>query len=125
MKTFLYAIAALGLSATVASADPVTGTWKTQPGETGGYAHVNITTCGDTICGTIQKVVGNGNSSSEGKRIIWNMKANGRGKYSGGKIWAPDNDKTYNSRMTLKGNTLEVKGCVLGLCRGQNWTRIN
>jgi len=45
-------------------------------------------------------------------------------KYSSGKIWAPDVDKTYRSKMALNGNTLKVSGCVGPICRSQNWTRV-
>lgn len=121
------AAAALAVLGTAASADDVLGTWKSAPGETGGFIHVNMTQCGSKICGTIAKVVGNDNQSIVGRQIIANMSPNGGGAYSGGTIWAPDQDKTYKSKMTLSGNSLEVKGCVLGgaVCRGQTWTRIN
>ena len=52
------------------------------------------------------------------------MKASGDGTYSGGKIWAPDRDKTYNSKMALSGDTLTVSGCVIGICRDQDWQRV-
>lgn len=109
-----------------AMADPVVGTWKSQPGETGGYIHVKIAPCGSNICGTITKVVGNDNTSIVGRKIINGMKANGGGKYSGGTIWAPDTDKTYKSKMALSGNKLKVSGCVAGgiICRSQSWTRL-
>ena len=35
-------IGALCLSAGAAFADPVEGTWKTEPGDTGGYLHVDL-----------------------------------------------------------------------------------
>ena len=112
---------------TMAAADDVYGTWQSQPGETGGYILVSIAECGAKICGTITEVVNNDNDSIEGRQIIANMTAEGAGKYSGGTIWAPDTDKTYKSKMTLAGDSLEVKGCVLGgaVCRGQTWTRVN
>ena len=53
------------------------------------------------------------------------LQAKGGGSYSGGKIWAPDTDKTYRSKMTLSGNALKVSGCVGPICRGQTWTRLN
>ena len=58
--------------------------------------------------------------------MLWDMSADGDGYYSGGKIWAPDADKTYSSKMSLSGSTLVVKGCVAGglICRGQDWTRL-
>ncbi|MEL7098543.1 MAG: DUF2147 domain-containing protein [Pseudomonadota bacterium] len=124
MKHLMIGVAfALGLAG-AAMADPVAGTWKTETGETGGYLHVTIAPCGAQICGTIAKVVGNDNTSIVGERIIWDMDAKGSGKYSGGRIWAPDVDKTYRSKMALSGNALKVSGCVGPICRSQNWTRL-
>ena len=120
--------AGLVLAASAAFADPVEGTWKTQPGDDGNYGLVTISACGAEICG----VLGQGYDASGtkiaspniGRQMIWGMKPEGNGSYKGGKIWAPDRDKTYNSRMTLNGNQLKVEGCVLGICRGQTWTRV-
>ncbi|MCV6597437.1 MAG: DUF2147 domain-containing protein [Mangrovicoccus sp.] len=117
------------LAAGVAHADPAAGTWKTQPGDDGAFGHVEITPCGAALCGTLIKgfdASGNpGDSGAVGKKIVWDMKPEGGGKYGGGKIWAPDRDKTYNSKMVLSGNSLKVSGCVLGICRNQTWTRVN
>jgi len=61
-----------------------------------------------------------------GKTIIADMVPDGANEWGDGTIWAPDDDKTYDSSMELSGNTLEVSGCVLGgiICRGQDWTRL-
>ena len=132
MKTFTLAAAFAAMATTAFAADPVDGLWKTQPGDTGGYLHVSISECGSAICGTIDTAFsadGNENLEYEnlGKQLIWDMVPDGGGNYSGGKIWDPERDKTYNSKMTLDGqNKLTVKGCVAGglVCRGQDWTRI-
>lgn len=132
MKHFLLA-GVFGLSmAGMAMADPIDGTWKTAPGDSGGYLYVTIAACGSAICGTIKSAFDKtGAESSDyehlGKKLIWDMIADGGGSYSGGKIWAPDADKTYSSKMSLSGNALKVKGCVAGglVCRGQDWTRVN
>ncbi len=112
-----------------AVADPVLGTYQTQPGDEGNFAHVEIYQCEASICGVIRKAFDGAGKQIEsdtvGKRMIWGMKAQGGGKYGKGKIWAPDRDKTYNSRMELAGSTLKVSGCVLGICRGQTWKRVN
>ena len=107
------------------------GTWRTAEGDDGGYLHVAIAPCGAAVCGTIAKAFdANGNPSTSyehlGKRLLWDMKADGGDAYSGGNIWAPDADKTYKSKMSLSGDTLTVKGCVAGgmICRGQDWTRL-
>lgn len=124
MKRLFAALALSAAAAPAFAADPVVGLWKSEPGETGGYIHVNILECQSGICGVIESVHGNDNQTIVGKPIIWAMEAQGGGKYTGGKIWAPDQDKTYNSKMTLTGNALRVEGCVAVFCRGQNWTRI-
>lgn len=122
-------IAALALAGPALAADPVLGTYKTQPGDTGRFAHVELYECGANICGVIRKAFdGNGteiSSDTVGKRMIWDMSAKGDGSYSGGKIWAPDRDKVYKSKMQLSGKTLSVSGCVAVICRSQTWSRVN
>ncbi len=129
----IIAIAALGMAlATPAlAADPADGVWQTAPGKDGGYLFVTIKDCGPNICGTITGAVdkeGKKDPKYEhmGKPIIKDMSPDGTGYYSGGTIWAPDEDKTYVSKMYLKGDVLTVKGCVLGglICRGQDWKRV-
>lgn len=132
MKQFALGVAfGLGLAG-MAIADPVDGTWKTAEGDDGGYLYVDIGACGSAICGTISKAFDGAGAPSPdyenlGKKLLWDMKPQGDGTYGGGKIWAPDRDKTYSSKMSLSGNTLEVKGCVAGgvICRGQQWSRVN
>ena len=109
--------------------DAVIGTYKTQPDDNGNFGHVEIYDCDGAICGVIRKAFdGSGAeiaSTNIGKRMIWGMEAEGGGSYSGGKIWAPDRDKVYSSKMELDGDALKVSGCVFGICRGQDWTRVN
>ncbi|NDR56592.1 DUF2147 domain-containing protein [Aliiruegeria sabulilitoris] len=120
--------AAFACLATMGLADPIHGVWKTQPGDEGNYAHVTMDNCGGMICGTLGKAYdSSGNSvpsDKVGKRMVWDMKSDGNGAYSGGKIWAPDRDKTYKSKMALNGNALKVSGCVGPICRSQTWTRV-
>ncbi|MEM8730321.1 MAG: DUF2147 domain-containing protein [Pseudomonadota bacterium] len=124
--------AVLALLAAPLAADPAAGTWKTADGKSGGYLYVNIAPCGAKICGTISKAFDSSGAASPnyenlGKKLIWDMQAQGDGAYGGGKVWTPDTDKTYTGKMKLSGSTLEVKGCVAGgsICRGQDWTRVN
>ena len=128
MKHLASAVAGLVLAGTAALADPVYGTWKTGPGDDGSFAHVTLADCGGKICGTLGKAFNRAgkpvSSDKVGKRMIWDMAPAGDGKYSGGKIWAPDRDKTYKSKMALSGNALKVSGCVGPICRSQTWTRV-
>ncbi|MBT8458561.1 MAG: DUF2147 domain-containing protein [Boseongicola sp.] len=113
----------------MAAEDAIIGLYKTQPGDDGNYSHVEIYACEAAICGVIRKAFDASGaeveSSNIGKRMIWDMESDGGGNYSGGKIWAPDRDKVYRSKMELSGSALEVSGCVFGICRAQNWTRVN
>lgn len=117
------------LAAGAAAADPVEGLWKTRPDDNGNFGQVQIVPCGARFCGTLVKAFdGTGAeiaSPNIGKKIVWDMAAKGSGAYGDGKIWSPDRNKTYSSRMKLTGDTLAVSGCVMGLCRdGGSWTRV-
>jgi uncharacterized protein (DUF2147 family) len=130
MRTLILA-AALSLLASAALADPVEGLWKTKPDDNGNFGHVEIAPCGAKLCGILVKAFdGSGaeiDSPNIGRKIVWDMVANGDGTYGGGKVWAPDRDKTYKSKMKLDGSSLAVSGCVLGgaICRDSVWTRVN
>ena len=128
MKAVMLALG-LVLVATTASADPVEGIWKTKPDDNGHYGYVQIEPCGPAFCGRLVKAFDQTGaeiaSPNIGKQIVWDMVAQGDGAYGDGKVWSPDRDKTYSSKMQLDGNSLSVSGCVLMICRdGGTWTRV-
>jgi uncharacterized protein (DUF2147 family) len=43
-----------------------------------------------------------------------------------GDIYNPRNGSVYKSKMSMQGDTLDIKGCVMGgiICGGETWTRI-
>lgn len=131
MKTLL-TFAAATLMATASYADDVFGTWKTAPDDNGRTGHIKVGLCSNgKICGQlVQGFDENGKKSAsphDGKLIIWDMEPQGDGKYGNGKVWAPDRDKTYNSKMELvDNNNLKISGCILMICRdGGVWSRVN
>jgi uncharacterized protein (DUF2147 family) len=109
-------------------ADPVHGLWQTKPDDTGHYGHIQITTC-DTgrICGSLVAAFTSAGeavtSDMIGRAIIWDMEPMTEGHYRNGRIYAPDRDRIYSARMELRGETLAVSGCVIGLCRASEWVR--
>lgn len=128
MKIFAYA-AALAVLAGTAWADPVEGVWQTRKDDNGNFGHVEIKPCGPAFCGTLIRAYnGDGQqieSPNVGRRIVWDMVAYPEGLYDDGKIYSPDRDKEYNGDMTLAGDSLKVRGCVLGICRdGGTWQRV-
>ena len=130
MKHLILSAAFLIGLAGFAAADPVYGTWKTEPDDNGGVGLIKIEACGEKICGTLIKSFDSSGAETQspnlGRKIVWDMVAGGDGGYGGGKIWSPDRDKTYKSKMRLSGNALAVEGCVFGICRdGGTWKRVN
>lgn len=138
MKKYTYLSALAGLAFTsIVHADPI-GQWKSEPSDRGtdkgGYVVVEIHPCeemADALCGTILKAIDGegreGGSDYNGKLMLENLKPNGDSKWSGGTIWAPDEDKIYNSKIAeLEDGTLKVYGCLFKgmLCRGQVWQRV-
>ena len=132
MKTMILG-AVLALAAPMAAlAQDVNGRWQSEPGETGSYITVDVASCASNaaqVCGTIAGVFNADGTPGEqtivGEPIIWGMEPTTPNNWARGTIWAPDQDKTYSSKMSLSGNTLAVSGCVLFICRSQNWTRVN
>lgn len=128
MKIFAYA-AAVAVMAGTAWADPVEGVWQTRKDDNGNFGHVEIKPCGPAFCGTLVRAFdGAGkeiDSPNIGRKIVWDMVAYPDGLYDDGRIYSPDRDKEYSGDMTLAGDSLKVRGCVLGICRdGGTWKRV-
>ncbi|MDG1408844.1 MAG: DUF2147 domain-containing protein [Octadecabacter sp.] len=127
MNKILLTLAATVGFAGAAFADPLEGNWRTPTDDNGNSGIVQVAPCGAALCGTlIQSFDSSGAqmaSANIGRQIIFDTISSGGGEYRG-RVWSPDRDKTYNSRLQLNGNTLSVSGCVLGICRdGGTWTR--
>ena len=129
--TRLFSAAALtiAMAGSAWAADPIVGTWQTIKDDNGNSGQIQIVECGAAICGTLVASFDSAckafKSENQGRKLIWDMKNQGGGKYAGGKVYSPDRDKTYNGQLVLSGNALDVKGCVLGICRsGGKWKRV-
>ncbi|WP_371054681.1 DUF2147 domain-containing protein [Rhodosalinus sp. K401] len=128
MTRMLAAVAAFLLGAGAALADPVLGTWQTEPDD-GAFAHVRMQPCGDAICGTIARTFnaeGEYRSDTIGRQIVRGMVPQGDGRYEG-RVWRPSNDKVYLGKIDLAGDRLKLRGCVAGglICASQTWARVD
>ncbi len=102
----------------------ITGNWLSEKNDEGKQVSVEIFNCGEKICGKITDVHNSDQTSLIGKSIIENMNKKSDKKYSGGRIYAADEEKWYKSKIVVEdANTLEVSGCVAFICRSQIWTR--
>ncbi len=120
---------ALALGAGAAAADPLAGQWLTAPDDNGNFGLVQVAPCGPAFCGTLARAYNSAGqqiqSPNVGRQLIWDTVAKGGGVYRG-KVYAPDRNKTYSSKLVLEGDRLSVSGCVLGICReGGVWRRQN
>lgn len=127
MKKPMTLAAALMLAAGIAQADPIEGTWQTEP-DGGAYALVNIAPCGANFCGTIDRTFnaeGEYASQNIGKTLVIDMAPEGAGKYRG-KVWRPSNNKIYLGKIDLNGDSMRLSGCVAGglICSKQTWARV-
>ena len=144
VRVFAAAFAVCGLAASAASASPsAEGDWIVEKRD----GTVRIAPCrndASRLCGNIVSMPQPNDASGQRKRdvnnpdaamrsrtilglpLITGFKPAGPGKWDGGKIYNPEDGKTYNSKMevTAKG-TLKVSGCVLVICKAQTWTRAN
>jgi uncharacterized protein (DUF2147 family) len=125
----LAAAIALVLLAAPAFADPLEGMWRTANDDNGNSGLIQVSICGDALCGVLVKAFGADGaemaSPNVGRQLIWDTRPSGNGEYRG-RVYSPDRDQEYNSRLQLTGDSLSVSGCVLGICReGGVWSRVN
>ena len=61
----------------------------------------------------------------KGMLILWGLRPDGAGKWSGGRVLDPENGKDYKAKLELLdgGRKLGMSGCVAFLCRQQAWLR--
>ena len=126
IRILTLAAAAMAL-ATSALADPIEGTWQTQP-DGGAFAHVTVAPCGAGYCGTIARVfneAGEFASPNTGRQIFREMVPRGGGEYEG-RVWRPSNDKIYLGKVKLNGDRMALRGCIAGglICAKQDWVRV-
>lgn len=107
-------------------ADAIVGEWYTGEGK----ALAKIYKCDDLYCGKIvwlkepkyddgtDKIDKNNPDESKRSRkiigldIVWGFKHKGKNKWAGGKIYDPDNGKTYSCKIKLVDNELKVRGYI-------------
>ncbi len=113
------------------------GIWLTQKGD----ARIRVSHCGKALCGTVAWIKDaidpqtgkppvdekNPDPTKRQRRIIgiriFTMSANGQGGWAG-PIYNSDDGQTYNGKLVLHGDQLEVDGCAGVLCGGEVWRRV-
>lgn len=117
----------------------IDGLWSTVDDK----SRVAISACGDRVCGEISWLKEpndtSGNPKADlnnqdeklktrpilGLKLLHSFKPVGESRWDDGKIYNPEDGKTYSSTMELVSeDVLEVKGCVFIFCKSQVWNRV-
>lgn len=90
-----------------------------------GKARVSVAPCGSDICATNTWIKPGTPKEKKGDRLVMTIKRDAEGVYSGS-AFDPQRDMTYKLTLTVNGNTMTTKGCVVAglICKGVDWTRI-
>ena len=126
MKLFAkttFSIAGISLASMAFAADPLANTtWQTfDEGKPKGV--VKITESNGVLTGKLISTVSEKGKKHVGMTIISGLKADGNGKYSGGKITDPEKNKTYKLTANLSGSSLNLKGHLGPFSRSQTWKK--
>lgn len=130
MRGYALALAAmLACCATTALASPV-GLWRAKDG-----AEIRVAACGRALCGRIAKAridPATGRPALDkrnhrpltGLAILVDMRADGPGRWAG-RLYNEDDGQLYSGRlMELGPARIRIEGCSLGICGGEELTRI-
>ena len=125
------------VSAGSALADPK-GLWQAQDG-----AHVRVGPCGAALCATIAQPKSSVDPQTGlpwtdknnpdlahrsrpliGVPVLYGLVLDGPGRWSG-QLYNIDNGNSYTGHLLeIDPRTIRVEGCAIGICGGQNMTRI-
>lgn len=120
MKVILLAVGALGVFCAPVAAAGIEGDWLVAEGT----AVIRIAACQDNLCGKLAWTPApDAGQGLIGTTILIDLKPAGNQRWDG-QIYNPEDGKTYTGHVTLLNpNVLQVQGCLLVFCGGENWTR--
>lgn len=112
-------LAGLAVFAAPARADLTVGVWARGDGA----AKVRVSPCGDALC-AVNVWIRNPGSENVGDRLIMKLRTVRPGVMEGS-AYDPQRNLTLSSQITLDGDRMVTRGCVLGglICRTASWTR--
>ena len=134
MLRIALAAAVIASVAPAQAADRVTGRWLTHKGN----AVVEIGSCGDNLCGRIARIIApprdgtttdarNPDPALRGRPMLGLPILTGfvaKGAQWHGRVYDPQEGKSYRSTLDIRHGTLKVKGCVALFCKTLTWTRV-
>lgn len=104
------------------------GEWWTP----GFNARVRLEPCADAVCGRIVWMWDESpkdiavKNALVGRTVVEGMRTVASGRWSGGRLYNPEDGRNYKGSLELQTPTrLVVDGCVLFICKMQIWRRVD
>lgn len=99
------------------AADP-SGTWIRDDGN----ARVRIAPCGNRVCATNVWIGDTSGGEEVGDRLVMSLRPQSANRLAG-TAYDEKRDMTYSITVTVNGNSLTTRGCIVGglLCRNVGW----
>jgi uncharacterized protein (DUF2147 family) len=123
MASIRYIVLTAGLLGTAVPvfAEDMSGQWARGDGR----AQVSIAPCGGDICAVNTWIKPGTPDEKEGDRLVMTIEPTGEGAYAG-TAFDPQRDMTYKLTVSLNGDSMTTKGCVLAgiLCKAVDWKRM-
>ena len=128
---FRFALWFVGLMALIAApalADPLIGTWRTEPDRKNLTSLIRVVPCDGALCGVVAKALGAAGrdvkTAHVGQTLFWGLRPKCGGTYDDGTVRVPMLNITASARAELNGDRLRVTGCKGALCDGQTWVPV-
>jgi uncharacterized protein (DUF2147 family) len=114
----LFGLLAFGGPAFAGSAD---GDWARDDG----LIRTRIAACGGAVCATNFWAKNPQGDEKVGDKLVMTLKETAADHWTGS-AFDPQRDRTYSMEMSVAGNRMTTRGCILGgiLCKSVGWTRI-
>jgi len=105
----------------LAEASDITGLWARGDGK----ARVQVEKCGDDFCATNVWVKPGTPRERVGDKLVMDVQPISANRLEG-KAKDVRRDLTYNMEITVNGDAMQTKGCLLGqiICKSANWTSL-
>lgn len=115
----LVSLLALVTSAGAAAPDIPDGLWNRDDGLGG----VRFSPCGPAMCGDVVWLKDPQGPAHVGERLLYDMRETAANTWEG-RAHNPEDGRDYDGTLTVDGDHMTTKGCVLGfICRSVTLTR--
>jgi uncharacterized protein (DUF2147 family) len=120
-KTPIAAFGGLLALSGASAAGSANGDWARDDG----LIRTHIAACGEAICATNTWAKNPQGDEKVGDKLVMTLNATDPNHWTGS-AFDPQRDRSYSMEMSVAGDRLTTRGCVLGgiLCRSVGWTRM-